>query len=207
MHPTFLTSLFEYKAFVYVLFAGAYLLGSVPFGLLLTKLAGLGDIRNMGSGNIGATNVLRTGNKQLAILTLFLDGGKGALAVWLGLAFTDNMFLAVLMGICAVLGHIYPVFLKFKGGKGVATAIGFYLMVSWELGLGVILIWLMIAFALRKSSAAAIAAIGAAPILAWFVDMPEYFLHLAALSALIIYKHKANIERLFKGTEPSIGKK
>lgn len=207
MLPLFIESFLAYKAYIYLLFVGAYLLGSVSFGLILTKLAGLGDIRNVGSGNIGATNVLRTGNKQLAILTLFLDGGKGALAVYLGTLFTQNEFLGMLMGLCAVAGHIYPVFLKFKGGKGVATAIGFYLMLSWQLGLMVILMWLLIAFVIRKSSAAAIAAIGAAPFFAWFQDMPEYTFHLMALSALIIYKHKSNIERLFKGTEPHIGKK
>ena len=207
MLPTFIESLLAYKAYIYLLFAGAYLLGSVPFGLIITKLAGMGDIRNIGSGNIGATNVLRTGNKQLALLTLFLDGGKGALAVYLGTLLTQNEFLGMLMGICAVVGHIYPVFLKFKGGKGVATAIGFYMMLSWELGLMTIFMWLLIAFVLRKSSSAAIAAIGAAPFFAWFQDMPQFTFHLMALSALIIYKHKANIERLFKGTEPNIGKK
>lgn len=196
-----------FNLYVYALFFGAYLLGSIPFGLLLTKLAGLGDIRNIGSGNIGATNVLRTGNKQLAFLTLFLDGGKGALAVFIGGMLTQNEFLAMLMGLCAVVGHIYPVFLKFKGGKGVATAIGFYLMLSWQLGIMVIAMWLLVAFVLRKSSAAAIAAIGAAPVFAWFVDLPQYSIHLAALSALIIYRHRSNIERLLKGTEPSIGKK
>ncbi len=207
MLPTFIQSLFAYQAYVYVLFAAAYLLGSIPFGLLLTKLAGLGDIRNIGSGNIGATNVLRTGNKQLAVLTLFLDGGKGALAMYVGVMLTQNEFLGMLMGICAVIGHIYPLFLKFKGGKGVATAIGFYLMLSWQLGLMVICMWLLIAFVLRKSSAAAIAAIGAAPFFAWFIDMPQYTFHLLALSALIVYKHRSNIERLLKGTEPNIGKK
>lgn len=207
MFPLFAESFLAYKAYIYLLFVGAYLLGSVPFGLILTKLAGLGDIRNIGSGNIGATNVLRTGNKQLAFLTLFLDGGKGGLAVYLGTLLTQNEFLAMLMGICAVVGHIYPVFLKFKGGKGVATAIGFYMMLSWELGVMVIFMWLIIAFVLRKSSAAAIAAIGAAPFFAWFQDMPQFTFQLMVLSALIIYKHKANIERLFKGTEPNIGKK
>ncbi|MBY0428171.1 MAG: glycerol-3-phosphate 1-O-acyltransferase PlsY, partial [Alphaproteobacteria bacterium] len=207
MFPLFAESFLAYKAYIALLFVGAYVLGSVPFGLILTKLAGLGDIRNIGSGNIGATNVLRTGNKQLAFLTLFLDGGKGGLAVYIGTLLTQNEFLAMLMGICAVVGHIYPVFLKFKGGKGVATAIGFYMMLSWELGIMVILMWLIIAFVLRKSSAAAIAAIGAAPFFAWFQDMPQYTFQLMVLSTLIIYKHKANIERLFKGTEPNIGKK
>ncbi len=207
LHPTFLNSLYEYQIFTCLLYFGAYLLGSIPFGLLLTKLAGHGDIRNIGSGNIGATNVLRTGNKQLALLTLFLDGGKGALAVWLGLAISDNMYFALLMGLCAVIGHMYPIFLKFKGGKGVATAIGFYMMMSWELGLMIVVIWLMVAFVLKKSSAAAITAIGSAPFFAWFLDMPEYILYFGGLSALIIYKHKDNINRLFNGTEPSIGRK
>lgn len=207
MLPSFIETLLAYKAYIYLLFAAAYLLGSVPFGLLITKLAGLGDIRNIGSGNIGATNVLRTGNKQLAILTLFLDGGKGALAVYVGQLLTQNEFFGMLMGLCAVVGHIYPVFLKFKGGKGVATAIGFYMMLSWELGVMVIFMWLLIAYVLRKSSLAAIAAIGAAPFFAWFQDMPEYVIHLMALSALIIYRHRSNIERLLQGAEPNIGKK
>ncbi len=207
MLPSFIQSLLAYQAYIALLFVGSYLLGSIPFGLLLTKLAGLGDIRNIGSGNIGATNVLRTGNKQLALLTLFLDGGKGALAVYAGALLTQNEFLSMLMGLCAVIGHIYPVFLKFKGGKGVATAIGFYLMLSWELGFMTILMWLLVAFALRKSSAAAIAAVGAAPFFAWFHDIPQYFIYLAILSALIIYRHRSNIERLLKGTEPTIGKK
>ncbi|NDE89559.1 MAG: glycerol-3-phosphate 1-O-acyltransferase [Alphaproteobacteria bacterium] len=198
----------EYQYLIYALLLGSYLLGSIPFGLILTKLAGHGDIRTIGSGNIGATNVLRTGNKPLAILTLLLDGGKGALAVCIGHLLTnDNALIGMLMGLCAVVGHIFPVFLKFKGGKGVATAIGFYLMLSWQLGLAVIAMWLLIAFVLRKSSAAAIAAIGGAPIFAWFLDMPEFSLYLMALSALIIYRHRDNIDRLLKGTEPSIGNK
>lgn len=198
---------FHYKLYIYALFLGAYLLGSIPFGLVLTRLAGLGDIRKMGSGNIGATNVLRTGNKQLALLTLALDGGKGALAVYLGLILTENEFLALLMGVMTVIGHIYPVFLKFKGGKGVATFIGFLLMLSWELGVAVILTWLLVAFVVRRSSAAAVVAIGASPFFAWFLDMPEYSFHILSLAALIIYKHRENIDRLLKGTEPIIGKK
>jgi acyl phosphate:glycerol-3-phosphate acyltransferase len=196
-----------YHLYICFLFVCAYLLGSVPFGLVLTKLAGLGDIRTIGSGNIGATNVLRTGNKQLAILTLFLDGGKGALAVYLGIVLTNNEFISLLMGMTTVLGHIYPIFLKFKGGKGVATFIGFLLMFSWEIGLAAIFTWLLIAFVLRRSSAAALAAIGASPFYAWFFDMPEYSFHILMLAALIIYRHRDNIDRLLKGTEPIIGKK
>lgn len=187
----------------------AYLLGSIPFGLLLAKFAGLGDIRNIGSGNIGATNVLRTGNRALAAATLLLDGGKGALATYIGYLVSGgtDATLATLMGLCAVLGHIYPVWLKFKGGKGVATALGFILVLSWKIGVGMLMTWLIIAFTMRYSSLAALVAFVAAPIYAWFLGAPDLMPPLALLAVLIIWKHKANIERMFKKVEPKIGAK
>lgn len=189
------------------LFVGAYLLGSIPFGLVLTKLTGMGDIRNIGSGNIGATNVLRTGNKKLALLTLVLDGIKGGIAVWVGGTITHNYDVSILMGITAVLGHIYPVWLKFKGGKGVATAICVMLVAHEVVGIGMIITWLMVAYVTRFSSLAALVAFAGAPLYAWFMDDVTLFLYALPLSALIILKHRANISRLIEGAEPKIGGK
>ncbi|MCE7887318.1 MAG: glycerol-3-phosphate 1-O-acyltransferase [Alphaproteobacteria bacterium PRO2] len=204
-----------------------YLIGSIPFGLLLTKYAGYGDIRNIGSGNIGATNVLRTGNKKLAALTLFLDGAKGALAVYLAqAAMTYDASLYAAVG--AFLGHLFPVWLKFKGGKGVATTIGIFLALLPQLGFIVILTWLSTALLFRMSSLAALASIGLSPAIAWYltkdysntvvspdgstiwyvnshVDFLPYIC--AFMAALVFYKHKENILRLLKGQEPKIGKK
>lgn len=185
----------------------AYLFGSVPFGLVLAKLAGYGDIRAIGSGNIGATNVLRTGNKPLAFATLLLDSGKGAAAVGLGYLIDGESQLPLLMGLCAVIGHIYPVWLGFKGGKGVATALGFILALSWKIGLGMLITWLIIAFIFRYSSLAALVAFVAAPIYAWFTDVPQLMVPYALLAALIIWKHKTNISRLLSASEPKIGAK
>jgi glycerol-3-phosphate acyltransferase PlsY len=187
--------------------AAAYLLGSIPFGLLLTKIFGYGDIRNIGSGNIGATNVLRTGNKGLAVATLLLDGAKGALAVFIGRWLAIDPALPALLGFFAVLGHCFPVWLKFKGGKGVATALGFILALSWQLGLAMLGIWLIIAFAFRYSSLAALAAFITAPVLSWFMEMPILILPSLGLAVLIVWKHRENIDRLFKGSESKIGKK
>lgn len=187
----------------------SYLIGSVPFGLILTRLAGLGDIRAIGSGNIGATNVLRTGNKALAFATLLLDGGKGALAVYIGhlLAPANEPMLPVFMGLSAVVGHIFPVWLKFKGGKGVATALGFILAANWHVGLMMLLTWLIVAFTFRISSLAAIVAVIACPFYAFYDERVELFLPFAGLSLLILWKHRENIQRIFKGAEPKIGKK
>jgi glycerol-3-phosphate acyltransferase PlsY len=203
---------FEQTPLAYALLVAAYLLGSLPFGLILTRLAGMGDIRKIGSGNIGATNVLRTGNKLLALLTLLLDGGKGALAVFLGhfaalyygMGATSDMPL--LMGLCAVVGHIYPIWLFFRGGKGVATALGFVLAISWPVGAGMILTWLLIAFAYRISSLAAIIAAISCPIYTFYMERYDLIKPMLFLSALIIWKHRENIARIFKGVEPKIGK-
>lgn len=187
----------------YLAILGAYLLGSIPFGLLLSSLAGLGDIRRIGSGNIGATNVLRTGNKPLALLTLLLDGGKGALAVLIAGAVSPS--LALTAGFAAFLGHLYPVWLKFKGGKGVATFLGLLLALAWPLGVVCALVWLVIALVFRYSSLSALVAALAAPIYsAIWIDGP-FALFCGMLAILIFWRHRTNIARLLKGEEARIG--
>jgi glycerol-3-phosphate acyltransferase PlsY len=181
-----------------------YLLGSIPFGLLLTKAAGLGDIRVMGSGNIGATNVLRTGSKKLAAATLFLDGLKGAAAVLLAQHFAQAPILG---GLAVFLGHLFPVWLKFKGGKGVATGLGVFLGGCFPLGLIACAAWLLAAFALRFSSAAALAAFAVAPFAALVLGHQPFALLALVLGAMVYWKHSANIARLRLGTEPRIGQK
>ena len=182
-----------------------YLLGSIPFGLLLTRMAGLGDIRQIGSGNIGATNVLRTGNKGLALATLLLDGAKGAVAVLLARYFEPD--LAVIAGAAAFIGHIFPIWLKFKGGKGVATALGTLLALNWEVGLLCCLTWLVVAFVFRYSSLSALLAIALSPVYAFFLGtMPQVWFGIG-LAILVWIRHHENIRRLLKGEEPKIGKK
>lgn len=193
-----------------------YLIGSIPFGLVLTRLAGLGDVRKIGSGNIGATNVLRTGNKGLAAATLLLDGGKGALVVVLGNYFLTQDY-AVLAGGGAFIGHLYPVWLKFKGGKGVATFIGVMLAVSWPAGVLVALTWLLSALAFRISSLAALIAAALSPLYIYLLMQAgpifdHYFGDLqriefaAFMAAFIFLRHYQNIRRLLSGSEPRIGK-
>ncbi len=184
-------------------FAGGYLLGSIPFGLILTRLGGLGDIRKVGSGNIGATNVLRTGNKGLAALTLLLDGGKGALvsAVTFRLYGPDITYFASL---AVVLGHMFPVWLGFRGGKGMATTFGVLLGLAWPAGLAGLATWLVVAAIFRYSSLAALAATGLAPVYAWFLDDPQAGGLMIILAVLIYLRHAANIRRLFAGTESKI---
>ena len=193
-----------------------YLIGSIPFGLVLTKLAGLGDVRKIGSGNIGATNVLRTGNKGLAAATLLLDGGKGAVVVVLANAFLTQDY-AVLAGGGAFLGHLYPVWLKFKGGKGVATFIGVMLAVSWPAGLLVALTWLLSALAFRISSLAALIAAALSPLYIYLLLQAspiseQYYgdlqrIEFSAFMAIFIFlRHSQNIRRLITGNEPKIGK-
>ncbi len=184
--------------------AAGYLLGSIPFGLVLTRLAGLGDIRAIGSGNIGATNVLRTGNKKLAVATLLLDGGKGALAVVLASAYGgESAVMAAAVG--AMLGHSFPVWLGFKGGKGVATALGILLAAAWPVGVATMVIWLATAYVFRISSLAALVAAGAAPLVTWAVAGWGLALVALFIAALIFVRHQANIRRLLEGTEPRIG--
>ena len=183
-----------------------YLLGSIPFGLVLTRAAGLGDVRKIGSGNIGATNVLRTGNKGLAAATLLLDGGKGAVAVLVAMALWGPV-AAMIAGIGAFLGHCFPVWLGFKGGKGVAVYIGILLALDWRLGLIFCATWAFIAWARRLSSLAALTAAATAPIFAYVLDGMTLAAITAALSLLLYYQHRANIQRLMQGTEPKIGAK
>ena len=185
---------------------GGYLFGSIPFGLVLTRLAGLGDIREIGSGNIGATNVLRTGRKDLAAATLLLDAGKaGIAAAVFGLLLGSTAGLVA--GAAAFIGHCFPVWLKFEGGKGVATYIGTMLVVFWPVGLTVIGTWLVMAAIFRISSLSALAGALAAPVAAWLFGRPDVAVMAAVLTVLIYGLHRANISRLLKGEEPRIGGK
>ncbi len=187
-----------------LVWAFAYLLGSAPFGLLLCKAFGYGDIRDIGSGNIGATNVLRTGNKPLALATFLLDTGKGALAVLVAILIHDSAWFTWGAGLFAVIGHMYPVWLKFKGGKGVATTIGTLFALSWPVGLIVCAVWLAMAFMFRISSLAALTSFLAMPALSYLFD-GEYALPFATFIAILVYwRHKANIERLILGVEPKM---
>ena len=183
--------------------AAGYLLGSIPFGLILTRLAGEGDLRAIGSGNIGATNVLRTGRKSLAALTLLLDGGKGAAAVLLCAPWGAEAGLAA--GLGAVLGHNFPPWLRFRGGKGVATTLGVLLAAVWPAGVGAVLTWLGVAALLRYSSVAALAALIAAPFYAYWLAEGQAVGLAAVLAVLAIARHHANIGRLLRGGEPRIG--
>ena len=182
---------------------GAYLLGSIPFGLILARLGGYGDIRAIGSGNIGATNVLRTGNKRLAAATLALDAAKGAIAV---LVFARWGPIAAAIGaIAAFLGHLFPVWLGFKGGKGVATACGVLLAYFWPVGLAALATWLVVAIVTRYSSLAAIVAALAAPIYAWFAARDATpVIVVAILAVLVLVRHSDNVGRLIRGEEGRI---
>ncbi|MBP2298389.1 glycerol-3-phosphate 1-O-acyltransferase PlsY [Azospirillum picis] len=181
-----------------------YLLGSVPFGLVLTRLAGLGDIRQIGSGNIGATNVLRTGNKPLALATLLLDSGKGAIAALLALWWAGPE-AAVFAAGGAMLGHTFPVWLRFNGGKGVATAIGVLLAVCWPAGLLACLTWLLTAALFRISSLSALVAVALSPLTGWYFGGPLVGGLCLFIAVLVFIRHEANIRRLLKGEEPKIG--
>ena len=212
-------------AYVYVIaglsFSLSYLLGSIPFGLLLTRLARQGDIRAIGSGNIGATNVLRTGRKWLALVTLLLDMLKGFIAVWNGYFMIRMLDMAFLGGkaflitslmlyttaLLAVIGHMFPVWLRFKGGKGVATALGALLALYLPLGLVSAGLWAMVFAATRISSLSSLVAIAAAPVTAFFTLGPVAAGCIAPISMLILYRHRDNIRRLRAGTEPRFGKK
>jgi glycerol-3-phosphate acyltransferase PlsY len=182
-----------------------YLFGSIPFGLLLTRLAGLGDIRSIGSGSIGATNVLRTGNKGLAAATLLLDAGKGAFAVGL-FRYLGPPDAAVWAGLGAVIGHLFPVWLGFKGGKGVATAFGVLLVTAWPVAAAAGVAWLIVVGFGRISSLAALAACVVAPIAAVFLADRQIVWLTLAIAMMIIARHHENIQRLLAGTEPRIGR-
>lgn len=181
-----------------------YLLGSIPFGLVITKAAGLGDIRAIGSGNIGATNVLRTGRKDLALATLLLDGGKGAIAVGIAYALSWRPELA---GAAAFLGHCFPVWLKFKGGKGVATFMGTLFALHWPAGVFAGAIWLAMAKIARISSLAALTAAAAMPLVLFTMGKVAFAVAALFMAALIFVRHHENIARLLSGTEPQIGAK
>ncbi len=185
-----------------------YLLGSIPFGLVLTKAAGLGDIRAIGSGNIGATNVLRTGRKGLALATLLLDGGKGAVAVLLAKLLIDAESVYLIAGVAAVLGHNFPVWLKFKGGKGVATTLGTMLAAAPLVGVAACLTWAVVAALFRYSSLAALIALALAPLYAELL-VQDHWVALAFLALAILgwIRHRANLARLKRGEEPKIGAK
>ena len=177
--------------------------GSIPFGLILTKMAGLGDVRNIGSGNIGATNVLRTGNKGLAAATLILDAVKGFVPVWLaGMWFAVDMPWAALF---AVLGHCFPVWLGFKGGKGVATNGGVAFGLGWPLGVTYVLVWVGVLAMTRISSLAGMSAVVAAAIAALVMGNIPYAITLGLIAVIVIWLHRENIRRLLAGTEPRVG--
>lgn len=195
--------------------AAAYLIGSIPFAVVVSRVFGLADPRSFGSGNPGATNVLRTGNKKAALLTLIGDAAKGAFAVWLARAFGSQWFdnatlplVVALVGLAALVGHVFPVFLGFKGGKGVATAAGVVLALNPWLGLGTLLAWLVVAVLTRYSSLASVCAGLFAPLAAiWVIGFRVEILGIVAMSAILIWRHIGNIQRLLAGTEGRIGEK
>lgn len=190
---------------MFLVVALGYLLGSIPFGLLLTRLTGAGDLRAIGSGNIGATNVLRTGRKGLAAATLLLDLAKGFAAVWIGRALAPE--LAAVAGAAAVIGHCFPLWLRFRGGKGVATLMGVSLGLAWAIGGVYAAVWLGMLGLTRISSLGGMSAAVAAPVAAWALGYPQFAPVLAGLAGLVLWLHRANIGRLIAGTEPRVGSK
>ena len=184
----------------------AYLLGAIPFGILLTRMAGAGDLRAIGSGNIGATNVLRTGRKGLAAATLILDGLKGAAAVWLGAWLVPDGG-AALGGVLAFIGHCYPIWLRFRGGKGVATMLGVTLALAWPVGLIFAAVWLGMLAVTRISSVGGMSAAIAAPLAALLLDRGDVVTALLAMALIVLWRHRANIARLRRGEEPRVGTK
>ncbi len=186
-----------------------YLLGSIPFGIILTRLFGAGDLRQIGSGNIGATNVLRTGRKELAAATLILDGAKGAVAVFLARHFVPELGQdgAMIAGAAAMIGHCYPVWLKFRGGKGVATLLGLSLALAWPIGVVFAVVWLAAALLSRISSLGGMVGAVSSPVAALALGYPVYATGLAGLAVIVLWRHRENIVRLRAGTEPRIGAK
>lgn len=199
--PDILGSIY-YKLPFFAGFAFAYFLGSIPFGLILTWFSGLGDVRKLGSGNIGATNVLRTGNKLLAALTLALDLGKGTAVVLIGARLGPDMMAITAIGV--VLGHVFPIWLKFRGGKGVATTFGVLLALSWPVGLLGCLTWLTVFAFFRISSLSALLALAVTPFITWWLADPQRTEVIAALAILVWIRHVSNIRRLLKGNESRI---
>jgi glycerol-3-phosphate acyltransferase PlsY len=187
---------------------GSYLLGSIPFGLVLTRLAGLGDIRSIGSGSIGATNVLRSGRKDLAAATVILDGGKGWLAVYVvgrDWGFVEGLDAGLFAGLATVIGHNFPIWLKFRGGKGVATTLGVLLGAYFPAGVAACIVWLITAAVFRYSSLAALVGLAAAPVYAFWAGAYPVMITAGVLAILSIVRHRANIERLMRGEESKIG--
>ena len=187
---------------LYALLLG-YALGSIPFGLILTRMFGAGDLRAIGSGSIGATNVLRTGRKGLAASTLLLDAAKGAVAVWLTVQWWP--LAAPIAAFGAIVGHCFPVWLQFKGGKGVATALGIALALAWPVAVICAAVWLVVFAASRISSLGGITATVAGPLAAWALGYPELILALSGIAAVVVWRHRANVVRLRAGTEPRVG--
>jgi glycerol-3-phosphate acyltransferase PlsY len=190
-----------------VLYAlGAYLLGSIPFAILVSRAMGLADPRTYGSGNIGATNVLRSGNRRAALLTLLGDAAKGWVAVLIARLLDAPVEIVALVAFCAFLGHVFPVWLKFNGGKGVATAAGVLIAVDWRLGLAVIVAWLTLAVATRYSSLASLVAAFFAPVAAWYLyGIGPILYAVIGMAVLLVVRHKANIGKLVRGEESKIG--
>ena len=182
-----------------------YLLGSVPFGLILTRLFKAGDLRSIGSGSIGATNVLRTGRKGLAAATVLLDAGKGVLAVWMAAQLWQGLEGVAAVG--AIIGHCFPVWLRFNGGKGFATAAGVCLALSWPVMLICAAVWAAALAISRISSVSSMLAVVAAPVAAWLLGLPAVVPVMAAVAAIVLIQHRANIARLRAGTEPKVGQK
>ena len=187
-----------------ILLLAAYCLGSISFAVVVSKLMRLPDPRSYGSKNPGATNVLRTGSKVAAVLTLLGDAAKGGVAVWLASYFTDQL---AAVGLAAFLGHLYPLFHRFQGGKGVATAAGVLLALDWRIGVGTIVTWLLIAFFLRYSSLAALVAALFAPLATAFLLGWQSAILVGVMSAFLVWRHRGNISRLLAGTEPRLGAK
>ena len=188
---------------ILVALLSGYFFGSIPFGLLLTKFAGEGDIRKIGSGNIGATNVLRTGHKSLAAATLILDAGKGAFGVYIIGLYLPDIYLGI-AGASAVVGHCYPIWLKFSGGKGVATGLGIIAMLSPISGFLFIITWIIIAFLFKYSSLSALLAFFVSSISSFFVERSDISLAILFMTLITFFRHKENIKRLVSGTESKI---
>ncbi len=195
----------------FIVTALAYLLGSIPFGLVLTRISGLGNIRELGSGNVGATNVLRTGNKGIALLTLILDSGKGGFAILIAYYFSPanegNIELSIFAGLAAVIGHNFPIWARFKGGKGVATTLGTLLAIAWPVGIATCITWVAVAIVFRYSSLAAIVSLSVSPIYALYFDREEIFILAILLAILSIVRHHTNIRKLLSGKENKIDAK
>ena len=196
-------ALFDNLTIFILLTLGSYLLGSISFGLIISRILNLGDLRSIGSGNTGATNVLRTGNKKAALFTLLLDAGKGVLVVYLGISFFDS-FTVNFMALAVFIGHLFPVWQKFKGGKGVATLFGTALVISFSAGLLTCLTWLLVAVVFRKSSLSALLGALFIPLWLWVFNEPDFIVLFTLLNIFVFIKHRENIKRLIDGTETNI---